>query len=71
MPSAISNTSPLLYLYRISKIDLLPRLFEGVFTVPAVVDSLRSLACESLSHTLYPCSQRQSRLMPDFREMQL
>ncbi len=41
MPSAISNTSPLLYLYRIGKIDFLPRLFEQVFTVPAVVDELR------------------------------
>ncbi|RME55851.1 DUF3368 domain-containing protein, partial [Candidatus Parcubacteria bacterium] len=41
MPSAISNTSPLLYLYRINRIDLLPRLFDEVFTVPAVVDELR------------------------------
>ena len=41
MPSAISNTSPLLYLYRISKIELLPRLFDKVVTVPAVVDELR------------------------------
>lgn len=41
MPSAISNTSPLLYLHRINQIDLLPRLFDEVFTVPAVVDELR------------------------------
>ncbi|RMD61866.1 DUF3368 domain-containing protein [Candidatus Parcubacteria bacterium] len=41
MVSAISNTSPLLYLYRIGKIDLLPRLFDEVFTVPAVVDELQ------------------------------
>ncbi len=41
MPSAISNISPLLYLYRISKIELLPRLFDEVLTVPAVVDELR------------------------------
>jgi len=41
MSSAISNTSPLLYLYRIGKIELLPRLFDEAFTVPAVVDELR------------------------------
>ena len=41
MPEAISNTSPLLYLYRIGKIELLPRLFERVWTVPAVVEELR------------------------------
>lgn len=41
MTKAISNTSPLLYLYRISKIDLLPRLFEDVWTVPAVVYELK------------------------------
>jgi len=28
-------------LYRINRIDLLPRLFDEVFTVPAVVDELR------------------------------
>lgn len=41
MSSAICNTSPLLYLYRITKIDLLPRLFDEVLTVPAVVHELR------------------------------
>ena len=41
MSKAISNTSPLLYLYRIGKIELLPRLFEEVLTVPAVVDELK------------------------------
>jgi len=41
MFSAISNTSPLLYLHRINRIDLLPRLFDEVFTVPAVVNELR------------------------------
>lgn len=41
MTKAVSNTSPLLYLYRIRKIELLPRLFEEVLTVPAVVDELK------------------------------
>jgi len=34
MLEAISNTSPLLYLYRIGKMELLPRLFEKVLIVP-------------------------------------
>jgi len=42
MPTAISNTSPLLYLYRIGKIELLPRLFEQVLTVPAVAAELKT-----------------------------
>jgi predicted nucleic acid-binding protein len=37
---AISNTSPLLYLYRINTIDLLPQLFQEVWTPSAVVDEL-------------------------------
>ena len=41
MSKAISNTSPLLYLYRIGKIELLPRLFDEVLTVPAVVKELK------------------------------
>ncbi|RME58993.1 DUF3368 domain-containing protein [Candidatus Parcubacteria bacterium] len=41
MTKAVSNTSPLLYLYRIGKIELLPRLFEEVLTVPAVVEELK------------------------------
>ena len=40
MPEAISNTSPLLYLYRIGKIELLPQLFDKILTVPAVVAEL-------------------------------
>jgi len=42
MPKAISNTSPLLYLYRINKIELLPRLFEEIWTVPGVVNELKT-----------------------------
>jgi len=40
MPKAITNTSPLLYLYRIGKIELLRELFEETLTVPAVVAEL-------------------------------
>jgi hypothetical protein len=38
MPEAISNTSPLLYLYRIGAIDWLPRLFSDVWIPQAVFD---------------------------------
>jgi predicted nucleic acid-binding protein len=37
---AISNTSPLLYLYRIQALHLLPALFEEVWTPGAVVREL-------------------------------
>ena len=40
MPKAISNTSPLLYLYRIGALDLLPRLFDEVWTPEAVKNEL-------------------------------
>lgn len=40
MPEVISNTSPLLYLYRIQAIDLLPALFEEVWTPSAVLQEL-------------------------------
>lgn len=40
MPKAISNTSPLLYLYRISAIDLLPKLFDEVWTAESVNNEL-------------------------------
>jgi predicted nucleic acid-binding protein len=40
MPKAISNTSPLLYLYRIEAIDWLPKLFEEVWTPEAVKNEL-------------------------------
>ena len=36
MPKAISNTSPLLYLYRIGAINLLPKMFEEVWTAESV-----------------------------------
>ncbi|NKQ35501.1 MAG: DUF3368 domain-containing protein [Chloroflexi bacterium] len=42
MPDAITNTSPLLYLYRIGQIDLFPQVFEDVLTVPAVVAELHT-----------------------------
>jgi predicted nucleic acid-binding protein len=40
MPKAISNTSPLLYLYRIATIDRLPELFDEVWIPAAVADEL-------------------------------
>jgi predicted nucleic acid-binding protein len=36
LPEAISNTSPLLYLYRIGALDWLPKLFSEVWTAEAV-----------------------------------
>lgn len=41
MLKAISNTSPLLYLYRIGGIDWLPRLFEEVWIPDAVRNELQ------------------------------
>jgi len=41
MPEAISNTSPLLYLYRIGAMDWLPRLFDEVWIPQAVLDELK------------------------------
>ena len=41
MPEAVSNTSPLLYLYRIRALDWLPRLFSEIWTPNAVVHELR------------------------------
>ena len=40
MPNAISNTSPLLYLYRIDALDWLPHLFDELWTPTAVIDEL-------------------------------
>lgn len=40
MPNAISNTSPLLYLYRIHALDWLPDLFDEIWTPTAVVHEL-------------------------------
>ncbi len=41
MPEAISNTSPLLYLYRIGAIDWLPKLFNDVWIPQAVFDEFQ------------------------------
>jgi predicted nucleic acid-binding protein len=41
MPKAISNTSPLLYLYRVGTIHWLPQLFEEVWIPPAVAAELQ------------------------------
>jgi predicted nucleic acid-binding protein len=40
MPKAITNTSPLLYLYRVGAIDWLSKLFEEVWTPGAVQNEL-------------------------------
>ena len=40
MPKAITNTSPLLYLYRIEAIEWLPSLFEEVWAPEAVKNEL-------------------------------
>ena len=40
MPKAISNTSPLLYLYKIGAINLLPKMFEEVWTAESVKNEL-------------------------------
>ncbi|MCS6842674.1 MAG: DUF3368 domain-containing protein [Roseiflexaceae bacterium] len=42
MLKAISNTSPLLYLYRIGGIDWLPQLFDEVWTPEAVKNELQA-----------------------------
>jgi predicted nucleic acid-binding protein len=41
VPETISNTSPLVYLYRIQAIDWLPQLFSSVWTPTAVVEELK------------------------------
>ena len=41
MAKAISNTSPLLYLWRVRCLDLLPALFDEVWTPGAVVGELQ------------------------------
>lgn len=42
MPKAISNTSPLLYLYRIGVLEWLPRLFDEVWTPDPVRSELEA-----------------------------
>ena len=41
MPDAISNTSPLVYLYRIQAVEWLPKLFSRIWVPTAVVEELR------------------------------
>lgn len=41
MPDAITNTSPLLYLYRVNVIEWLPQLFGEIWTPNAVVEELK------------------------------
>lgn len=41
MPEAISNTSPLLYLYRIGVLEWLPKLFSEIWIPSAVADELK------------------------------
>lgn len=41
MRETISNTSPLLYLYRIGVVEWLPKLFSKIWTPTAVVKELR------------------------------
>jgi hypothetical protein len=41
MSEAISNTSPLFYLYRIGTIDWLPKLFSEIWIPTAVVEELK------------------------------
>lgn len=40
MHNAISNTSPLIYLYRIDAIEWLPKLFGEIWTPRAVIDEV-------------------------------
>src|SRR5215216_397628 len=57
MLKAISNTSPLLYLYRIGVIDWLPNLFDEVWTPEAVKNELlagRSKGYDVPAPTDYP-----------------
>ena len=41
MPEAISNTSPLLYLYRVDTLEWLPKLFNEIWAPNAVVMELQ------------------------------
>lgn len=41
MNKAVSNTSPLLYLYRIDKLEWLPQLFESIWIPNAVVNEMK------------------------------
>ncbi|NCC61614.1 MAG: DUF3368 domain-containing protein [Verrucomicrobiae bacterium] len=51
---AISNTSPILYLYRIGHLNLLTRLFDRVFTTRGVLDELQKGATQGYD---VPCAE--------------
>ena len=60
MTEVISNTSPLLYLYRIGVLDWLPQLFTDIWTPRAVIDELhegRAKGYEVPDHGCYPWLQ--------------
>ncbi len=40
MPGSISNTSPLVYLYRIDALDWLPQIFSSIWVPKQVIDEL-------------------------------
>ena len=42
MPDAITNTSPMLYLYRIGRLEWLPQLCDDLWIPQAVVDELET-----------------------------
>jgi hypothetical protein len=42
LPEAISNTSPLLYLYRIDALDWLPQMFSQIWVPNAVIHELQA-----------------------------
>ncbi|QTA83312.1 Uncharacterized protein dnl_57110 [Desulfonema limicola] len=46
MNKAVSNTSPLLYLYRIGKLDWLPKLFDSIWIPEAVVSEMKKGRCK-------------------------
>ncbi len=46
MPKAISNTSPLLYLYRVGVLDWLPKLFDEVWLSEEIYHRILVLAGE-------------------------
>jgi predicted nucleic acid-binding protein len=50
LADAISDTSPIQYLFQVGVLDLLPRLFRAVLVPPAVVGELR--AGRELGHSL-------------------
>jgi len=49
MPEAISNTSPLLYLYRTGALEWLPELFSEIWIPRAVVLELEEGCCQRVA----------------------